>query len=363
MATTLPLILALKTVESGAMVAELHKYLILPASEEAHLLDENPNIPSPLFLLSQLDLPGFSPNAWFRLSNQIYKATTEYASVETIIHGESIMKDKILRYLPQAPPNEAIMNFFFIGDYSEIESYAALINDGKVNHGETFLAWSAFCPDPYSDIPNQERMNEIPITNGSNLMPEVFEFYDRHLGRHWNVGLDSTGLLNERNLLGMAKQTSMGVVVDFRRLNIGIINHNLLFRCMLAALRSCRQGGSVVLKFVIPHTPALRAMIAFFDIFFLQTEIFTLKRYSPDDNTIYLVGTKFNQELLSDSFYELLVKNSSPTEANPELGSLVQMFQFLLKYTNDPIPSIRQTYGPRIAKLVSTAPETWLRRN
>ncbi len=330
------------------------------------VFQEDPRIPSIQTRLRSMNIPGLSIPLWMRISKSQYEKTTEYARIANALPSTDIMKIKVLRNIPPGGPGRTL-EMLFIGDYSEIEAYVKEIDDGKVNAGQDLISWKSLCPDPYGSITNQEAFRQFdsknPNGSNANLSAAIYEFYDKKLNSHWNVGVDGSGLLTIDNLRELSPNTSAVVVCDFQRLDISSIDHNLLMRFIVAALRSCQPGGIVLLKYIIPHTVALKSMLAFFDMFFSKTEIFTLNQYSPDDNSIYVMGTGRNTIIFSEQLYQSLLNQIAEGGNDLNLPASARVLEILTASDVDPIPQIQELYGGRISERLAVAAELWMRRN
>jgi hypothetical protein len=366
MSISLPLDLYFWNVKSAESVQAKQNYLLVPAVHQDLVFQEDPRIPSIQTQLRAMNIPGLSIPLWMRISKSRYERTTEYALVANTLPSTDIMKIKVLRNIPPGEGGRSL-EMLFIGDYSEIKPYVEEIDNGKINNGQVLINWKALCPDPYGSITNQEAFRQFnpanPNESNGNLSDAIYEFYDKKLNRHWNVGIDGSGLLTIENLLGLAPNTAMAVICDFKRLNTTIFDHNLLMRFIVASLRSCQQGGVVLLKYSIPHTTALRSMLAFFDMFFRKTEVFTLKQYSPDDSTIYVMGIGYNSALFTDQYYQNLLIKIKESGNHLDLPTMARFLEVLMGSDVDPIPQIQGVYGTRISEQLTTAAEVWMRRN
>jgi len=350
------LVLNLKKFDAKSIIDNLPAITMLPQQEDSLLTIEDPKYPSPETLLRILELPGYNEATWRRLSDAYYQQTDAFKATSNL-HWSVIVLRRALSSMPKLNSG-SLLDVLFIGDFHEIQPMASLIAKSEIAQAELYLDWHAFCPDPYSDEPNQFYLFSKRDANKTTLK-EIYPFYEQQVGRSWLAGADGSGLLNETNLLQMTTmRKSYLVITAVKRMS----PHDLpvLLRTVLAVFSTCEIGGTAVIRFVIPQTAGVWGLLAFIDLFFTNTRLIRLKQTSPDDNTIHVIGTGFIG--LSATLLKMLIEMACA--AVGPLGRASNLLLYLNQNSNkQQEEDVARVYIQPLRQFLSGAATRWERRN
>lgn len=301
-------------------------------SDEAALYESDPNYLHTRRLVEELDLPGYSPSAWQDFSTKENKLSERYR-----VAGDRLISETLLRIAVQnfAGKNQTFyLEAVLIGDFKELRQIVSVITSSGFYVPGIEMSWKGFCPDPHEiyntnlkaalsfpDLKYPTGNIEGSETRITTAIPE----YDNYLGKKWYCGSDGSGLLNDLNLLWLARNVNtksllVAGVLDRQYLDDSRPVIDIHYRLCLGVLACTLQGGVAILKIFLPSNRALLGIYSLFALFFARVRLVKFKQHPLDDNTVYLVG--FECIGIPPNFFEMVLR--SPSLANNLLFYLSQ---------------------------------------
>lgn len=270
-----------------------------PAIEDAVLLEVPTDFDSPMITIQALQLPGFNDQTWIALSENSYSKTAEYNNSHQSIRPYEVLFRYMIQFLPKFE-TLTLDNALLVGDFEELTNPVGVLTAGAL-WPLFHLDWKGLSTDPYSRTAfNFQLANQDP---NSQVISPLHPVYDEYCGKKWYCGADGTGLLTDANLTWLIKQTSLKSIVtigDLSRnsyLDDGLSTIDLYYRLCLATVAGCRKGSVSSLKISLPVNRALYGIYCLFSLFFERVELISLKHWSPDDDTCYLIGVGCLEEM------------------------------------------------------------------
>lgn len=358
--------LVVNRLSSGELLGGLESALGVPLTEDETntLYSDLPNYLRPASLILELGLPGFTSFVWSRLSNRNYTKITDYKTFGTRLYNDALLRLMIQHF--SGLTQETNLEVILIGDYKELVKIIDVMNSETFYVPGINLSWKGLAPDPHEIIdsnykaavqswdlrvfhPNFES-TEARISSG-------FPAYDSDLGNRWFSGPDGTGLLTNENIVWLANRTQKSLMV------IGAIDRtdylddspeliNVYYRVCLAVLASTAESGTASIKISLPFNRALLGVYALFSLFFKRVRLVKFKQFTPDDNTVYLLGMTKIQA--APALYGILSGDRNLEE---------RIMNFLGKYTAPINTEINTAFSARTSQWIGDVRNTWAVRN
>jgi hypothetical protein len=310
-------------------------------------------------------------------------------------------------------------NVFFVGDFDALEDSITVINSGqrKLPYANVFFDWYAFCPNPHKaqidiEIPlydhyekfylgkdNTGELNENNILwLNQTLRPPrklteiqintlIFELRIPQPSGEWLAKLlqqlstvtdDSIALIEkflkqpEQKVLNPSQ---IDYVVRYLKtlksddLVVGMLNRSdyialfetpyliELYKIVLSIFSLTNIGGSAILKIPLANIPFLDGIYLLFASLFPVLRLIKLKENNIDDDTVYLIGTKFNLGKAGNVILETTQLNQFLDFLNTKIKPEV-FLNYLTTISGESIKELHQTLNQKL----ETDLKNWIER-